>query len=188
MPGFNNFKMGALQAYAALLKILEKAPRDVHGRIPLEQLDKAAFQELLDMPPKLPNGVVFRGEYDAPTNSQGKFVSEWPRHALNYSAGDYGTSRKPMGFLSVYDSELDKLPVLQYDTPEFSKLLREQWDGSIKDNMPELYKAGGAKLIDMPDFALGPNGAMDDAFEHQYPQGLIWDKGKLRQRSKGGKI
>jgi len=177
--------------YDWLLKFLGKAPRDEVGRIPLDAISRAEFEALMDLSPRAPGGLVFRGEPGVPTDSPGTFVAKWPRHAMSYAAGEVGTSKKPHGFLSVYDVPWDKLP--EYTTTAdrndlVTQLMRQ---GAMRRATPlpeEVEAAGGARLLKVPDYALGPEGKFDPGFEHRFPQGVIFDKAKLQRKAKGGLV
>lgn len=183
---------GALsEMYDWLNGFLKTAPRDRHGRIPLQRIKDKEFENLLNLPPDAPNGLVFRGEPGAPTNEHLTYVAKWPKHALNYAAGDYGTTKNPYGFLSVYDVPWNKLPGLDAEANEVLvlRLLAHRTKPVASPNIPkDIVESGGVRMFGIPDFALGPNGAMDDAFEHMQPQGLIWDKQMLQRKAKGGLI
>lgn len=176
--------------YDWLMKFLGKAPRDEHGRVPLEAISKAEFDALMDLSPRSPGGLVFRGEPEGLTDSAGTYVAKWPRHAMGYAAGEEGTSKRPKGFLSVYETPWDKLP--EYEMTgrlnDPTMLLMQQARKGYGSLPKDVHEAGGARLINVQDWALGPEGKWDDNFQHSFPQGLIFDKRKLQRKAKGGLI
>lgn len=178
--------------YDWLLKFLGKAPRDEIGRIPLDAISKNEFQALMELPRRSPGGLVFRGEPDVVSANPATYVAKWPRHAMGYAAGETGTSKKPTGFLSVYDVPWDKLP--EYGMTRDSDILASDIMARLRGRegiagLPEeVRNAGGARLLNVQDWALGPNGKWDDMWQHAEPQAIITDKKLLQRKAKGGLI
>ena len=177
--------------YDWLLDFLGRAPRDDFGRVPLSSVNRKDFDAMLTLPPEAPGGLVFRGEPEVPVDNVGTFVAKWPRHAMAYAADDYGTVQKPYGFLSVYDVPWSKLPEYDYNTT--GDLIFDLVGTALNErNMPELpksvVKAGGAKILNLMDNALGPAGKWDESFQHAHPQGIIFDKRMLQRKKHGGLV
>jgi len=182
--------------YSWLMKFLGKAPRDEVGRIPLEAVSKAELEALMDLSPKSPGGLVFHGQPVGAKENPSLFVAKWPRHAMGYAAGDVGTSKRPTGFLSVYEAPWEALP--EYGADHGDPLARQilstanqlnRGEGRTVLDLPQAVRdAGGARLLNIQDWALGPRGKFDDNFQHSFPQAVIVDKAKLQRKARGGLV